>query len=99
MSEIDVLTGWIALVLGEADKLRAAGVLSIGAGGCTVTFAPAAPAAPAAGEIERPDATVAPEGLDPLNDPHSYPSGIVPGYNLEQARRERARAVPAEFDE
>lgn len=97
MADIDTLSGWIALVLGEAPKLRAAGVLSIGAEGCIVTFEPL-PAAPAAGEIGKPDSTVPADGLDPLNDPHSYPSGIVPGYDLEGARRERDRLL-VELDE
>jgi len=83
MAQIDILTGWIALVLGESARLRAAGVLSIGGGGYTVTFAPDMAPVPA-GEIDRPDATVSTEGLDPLHDPHSYPSGIVPGYTIER---------------
>lgn len=91
------IAGWVALVLGEAPKLRAAGVLSIGAAGCTVTFAPLSAAA-AAGEIDRPDATVSPEGLDALNDPHSYPGGVVPGYDMDGARRARSR-LPLELDE
>lgn len=98
MADIETLSGWIALVLGEAPRLRAAGVLSIGAEGCTVTLAPLAAIQPA-GEIEKPDATVAAEGLDPLHDPHSYPGGIVPGYDLEGARRERARSVPLDLGE
>jgi hypothetical protein len=80
MADTDLLTSWIALVLGEADKLRTKGVLSIGAEGCTVTFAALTAPAPAndqpaaaAQEDEEPE-------LDALHDPHSYPGGIVPGY-------------------
>lgn len=93
-----MLTGWIALVLGEAGRLRAAGVTSIGAAGFTVTFSSVTPAT-AAGEIDKPDMTVSTEGLGVLDDPHSYPAGIVPGYDLEGARRERERARPLELDE
>jgi len=83
-----LLVSWLTLVLGEADRLRAAGVISIGGAGCSVTFAaPAAgPAAAPVGEIAAPDAAV-PEGLDALNDPHSYPGGVVPGYRITKFDR------------
>jgi len=87
MDDIELLTGWITLVLGEAARLRAAGVTSIGAAGCTVTLAPlVAPLEP--GEVAAPDGSVATEGLDALSDPHSYPGGIVPGYQIERLERE-----------
>lgn len=87
MTDVDTLTGWIALVLGEAGRLRAAGVLSLGGGGCTVTFAPLPIEAAPIGAVAGPDATVAAEGLDTLHDPHSYPGGVVPGYRIDRSFR------------
>lgn len=85
MADIDTLSGWIALVLGEAPKLRAAGVLSIGAEGCSATFAPLVEGV-AAGDVAKPDASAAEHEHtpDPLHDPHSYPGGVVPGFKIER---------------
>ena len=83
-----LLISWIALVLGEADRLRAKGVLSIGAAGCSATFAPAPPPAPTSDAAPGP-AELAPDtdGLDALHDPHSYPGGVVPGYQIKKFDR------------
>lgn len=76
---------WIDLVLARADELRDKGVLSIGVDGCTATFAPKELTPQPVGEIAKPDSSVGP-GLvpNPLEDPASYPFGIVPGFVIKQ---------------
>ncbi len=77
---------WIDLVLARAGELRRAGVLAIGGDGYTVQLAPFE--APGDGKIDKPDATADDYTLHPLNDPHSYPGGYVPGFQIERVELE-----------
>ena len=78
---------WIGLVLERADELRRAGVLQIGPG--TATLAPYTPPPPASDSSS--NATPTPErALAPIDDPHSFPDGIVPGFTIE-------RVLPEEY--
>lgn len=72
-------SAWIELLLKRSDELRKAGVLEIGADGCSATLAPAPPAEPTPGEKTTPERTY----LDALSDPASYPDGTVPGFVIE----------------
>ena len=73
-------SAWIEIVLGRAEELRKKGVLSIGPG--SATFAPwSEPVQP--DKEDRKDTTpTAPVGV--LDDPASYPDGIVPGWPIER---------------
>lgn len=70
---------WIELVLARAGELRAAGVLELGAD--YVVFAPLVESPTADPNGKPPADEVIPH---PLNDPHSYPDGIVPGFEIEK---------------
>lgn len=76
---------WIDIVLARADELRAKGVLSIGPD--SATFAPAAPVEPVADKDDRRDTTPEPP-VDVFNDPNTYPSGRVPGWDLSELDKE-----------
>lgn len=84
MGDTDEASAWIDLVLERASELRAAGVLSIGLGGCNATLAPAEPTIDTSkikvDEVQAP--------RDPFHDPASYPGGYVPGYRIEPLETE-----------
>lgn len=75
---------WINLVLRRGSELRHAGVLSIGVDDNSAVFSPVQP-----GEGETADVQEEPPEPDgPRNsweDPASYPTGIVPGYDIDPA--------------
>ena len=77
---------WIDLVLERAAELRQAGVLQLGPG--TATLAPYV--APATAETSLSTETTPELALHPLDDPASYPDGIVPGFTIE-------RRLPEEY--
>lgn len=77
---------WIDLVLERAAALRSAGVTAIGFDGCTASLLPAEPPPPKFDDVKNDDRP--PDGLDALNDPHTYPGGIVPGFVITRETEE-----------
>ena len=79
---------WIDLVLERAAELRQAGVLQIGPS--TATLAPYVEPTPTSDTTSASSAPTPPQALHPLDDPASYPDGIVPGFTIE-------RVLPEEY--
>jgi len=72
---------WIAMVKLHAVELRSLGVLAIGIGEWSATFAPPDPPPV---EVDKNPPAVEEPPLDPLNDPASYPGGQMPGFTIEK---------------
>lgn len=77
-------TAWIDLVIQRSADLREAGILAIGADGCSATLSPLVENVTPADRTE-PEHDYA---GDPLNDPASYPGGVVPGFDIKPYPRE-----------
>lgn len=100
MIDLDRVEAWIDRVSRRADELRRKGVLSIGVGGCTATFA-AMETGHADADADASTKTDANDGswtndaevepLSPWEDPASYPSGIVPKLEIDDLSREERR--------
>lgn len=69
---------WLDLVLSRASELRKAGVATISADGYSVSLLPAEPEPQKLEPVTNDERQS--DGLNPLEDPHSYPGGIVPGF-------------------
>ena len=77
-------SGWIDLLVGRASDLRKAGILSIGVDGCSATIS-----ATLIDEVTDHRGSPEPDYAgDPLNDPASYPGGLVPGFEITTFPRE-----------
>ncbi len=75
---------WIDLLLKRSSELRRAGVLSIGADGCSATLAPADRGDDVGDDAEA--TTDAAEPSNPWENPASYPTGHVPSIgNVDDA--------------
>ncbi len=73
---------WIRTLVEHADELREAGVSSLKVGEYAATLLPKPPPEPTYGDVKNEPGI--PDGLHPLEDPHSYPGGIVPGFTIEK---------------
>jgi len=87
----------LTLIATHAPKLRAAGVKSLTIEGVSMELLPAEPPPaprPTAKELAAAQAASA-VPLDPLDDPMSYPGGVVPRYASETPEpRSRGRRKP-----
>ena len=71
---------WIDLVIARALDLRKAGITAIGFGGCSAQLLPYME--PLVDEKATGDKPAEEYQGDPLNDPASWPGGVVPGYQI-----------------
>ncbi len=75
-------SGWIDLVISRSADLRRAGVLSIGFESCTAVLSEHAPFL---GDTkDKQPETSTPEPTNFLDDPASYPDGMVRGFTIHK---------------
>lgn len=81
---------WLDLILQRAADLRAAGILTVSADGCSATISPTPPVV--ASESKRTPAQKLSDTDDNgpatfWDDAASYPNGVVPGFKIERLER------------
>lgn len=69
---------WLALVAENAERLRRAGVSELELEGCTVRFTPFMEP----GRVETP---LEESAMDPLDDPRTFPRGVMPAWPRRDA--------------
>lgn len=79
--EIGRVQWWIDTVVANAAALRSAGVTTISVGAFGATLLPKELDPPKFDDIKNDDI---PDGLPALEDPRTYPGGIVPGFTIEK---------------
>lgn len=72
---------WIDLVIARALDLRKAGITGIGFGGCSAQLLPYME--PLGDDKTTGEAVEEYQG-DALNDPASWPGGVVPGFTIQK---------------
>lgn len=74
---------WIKTLVASAAELRDAGVSSLAIGEFSATLLPKPAPPPSFDPIAKADEQL-PDGIDALNDPRSYPGGVVPGFRIDK---------------
>lgn len=72
---------WISTIIANAAALRDAGVTDVKVGNFAATLLPKEPPAPKYDDVKNDDI---PDGLPALEDPRTYPGGVVPGFKIEK---------------
>lgn len=79
--EIGRVQWWIDTIVANAPALRDAGINTIRVGDYAASLLAKPAELPKFDDIQNEEL---PDGLHPLEDPRSYPGGIVPGFQIEK---------------